>query len=161
MNKKLYLDQQHKVIGGVCAGLADYLNIDVTIIRILFLITFIFKGGGGLLYIILWIAVPKRPFGSISGINPGVDYMAQPGTADYTTNYPRKTSNGRTIGGMILILVGLLFLLNEFDMIPDFDFEYFWPTLLIIVGLVFIFTSRHKTPVNTSDNPFDENSPKL
>lgn len=161
MNKKLYLDQQHKVIGGVCAGLADYLNIDVTIIRILFLITFIFKGGGGLLYIILWIAVPKRPFGSISGINPGVDYMAQPGTGDYTTNYPRKTSNGRTIGGMILILVGLLFLLNEFDMIPDFDFEYFWPTLLIIVGLVFIFTSRHKAPVNSSSNPFDENSPKL
>lgn len=157
MEKKLYRDEQHKVIGGVCAGLAEYLGIDIYVIRLLFLFTFIFKGSGGLIYIILWIALPKRPYASTI---PGVDYVVQPGeTGGYTPNYSRKSSTGRTLGGMILVLVGLLLLLNEFNFIPDFNFEYFWPTVLIIVGLVFIFTSKRKAPV--SNNPFDENSPKF
>src|SRR5476649_1307276 len=65
MEKKLYRDEHHKVIGGVCAGLADYFGIDVSIVRLVFVLTLILKGGGGLLYIILWIVLPKRPFSYI------------------------------------------------------------------------------------------------
>jgi phage shock protein PspC (stress-responsive transcriptional regulator) len=56
-------DPRNKVIGGVCAGAANYLNIDPLIPRALFLISFFVFGSGLLLYVILWIALPPAsPF---------------------------------------------------------------------------------------------------
>ncbi len=60
MAKRLYRSEKDKIIGGVCAGIADYLNIDPVIIRILFLIALISEGFGLALYIILWIIVPSE-----------------------------------------------------------------------------------------------------
>lgn len=60
MDKKLYLSDTDKKIGGVCAGLADYFNVDVTIIRIIWLVALLCYGTGLLLYIVLWIAVPRQ-----------------------------------------------------------------------------------------------------
>lgn len=57
--KRLYRDMGDKFLGGVCSGIAAYLNIDPTIVRILFaIITFGGFGLGFLLYIILWIILP-------------------------------------------------------------------------------------------------------
>jgi phage shock protein C len=62
MAKKIYRLQSNKMIGGVCAGLADYLEIDATLIRLLFvavgLLTALFPMF--LFYIIAWIIVPIR-----------------------------------------------------------------------------------------------------
>ncbi len=62
MAKKIYRLQSNKMIGGVCAGLADYLEIDATLIRLLFvavgLVTALFPMF--LFYIIAWIIVPVR-----------------------------------------------------------------------------------------------------
>lgn len=58
--KRLYRDPEHRVLGGVCGGLAAYFDIDVAIMRIIFvLLTLITTGAGVLAYLILWIAVPK------------------------------------------------------------------------------------------------------
>lgn len=46
-------------IAGVCGGLAKYLNIDPTVIRIIFLALLLIFGGGFLLYLIIWIAAPE------------------------------------------------------------------------------------------------------
>ncbi len=56
--KKLFRSRTNRKIAGVCGGLGDYFNIDPTLVRILFLI--FFGGGGLLLYIICWIAVPEE-----------------------------------------------------------------------------------------------------
>lgn len=60
MAKKLYRSQQHKMMGGVCGGLGEYFDIDVTLIRLIFvavgLVTAIFPMV--LFYIIAWIIVP-------------------------------------------------------------------------------------------------------
>jgi phage shock protein PspC (stress-responsive transcriptional regulator) len=57
--KKLYLDVDNRKLGGVCSGLAAYFDIDVTLVRILFL-ALLFGGGFGFwLYIIIWIVAPK------------------------------------------------------------------------------------------------------
>lgn len=57
----LYRSNNDKILGGVCSGLASYLRIDPTIVRILFaLITFGGFGSGVLLYIILWIVLPSK-----------------------------------------------------------------------------------------------------
>lgn len=58
--KRLYRDPEHRVFGGVCGGLAAYFDMDLAIIRILFVVlTLITTGAGILAYLILWIAVPK------------------------------------------------------------------------------------------------------
>ena len=56
--KRLYRNENDKVIGGVCSGLANYFGIDVVLVRIIFLVLLIF-GFGFLAYIILWVAVPS------------------------------------------------------------------------------------------------------
>ena len=57
--KKLYRDPDEKVVAGVCSGLGHYLDVDLTLIRILFLVAFIIGSAGFWIYVILWIAVPK------------------------------------------------------------------------------------------------------
>ena len=58
-SKKLFRDPDDRVLGGVCAGLASYFNIDPIIVRLLF-VAFFFGGGSSLIiYVILWIVVPK------------------------------------------------------------------------------------------------------
>ena len=47
------------MIGGVCAGIADYLGLDPTIVRIVWVLMLFFAGFGILLYLILWIIMPK------------------------------------------------------------------------------------------------------
>lgn len=60
MKKKLYLSDTDKKIAGVCGGLAEYFDIDSTIIRIA-LVLFCALGGSGLLvYLIAWAIMPKR-----------------------------------------------------------------------------------------------------
>jgi phage shock protein PspC (stress-responsive transcriptional regulator) len=58
---RLYRDETDKILGGVCGGLANYLRIDVSLVRILFaIITFGGFGAGLLIYILLWIILPSR-----------------------------------------------------------------------------------------------------
>ena len=57
--KRLYRSRE-KMVAGVCSGLADYFNIDPTIMRVLFVVI-AFAGGASLLaYLILWIIVPEE-----------------------------------------------------------------------------------------------------
>jgi phage shock protein PspC (stress-responsive transcriptional regulator) len=65
-NKRLFRDENDKVLGGVCSGLANYFNIDVVIVRIVFVIL-LFSGIGFLTYIIMWIAVPSSATTQIGG----------------------------------------------------------------------------------------------
>lgn len=57
--KRLYRDSDNKVLGGVCAGLSNYFNMDPVVIRIIWVCLFFFFGSGLLLYLILWVIVPE------------------------------------------------------------------------------------------------------
>jgi phage shock protein C len=56
--RKLYRSQTQRMLGGVCGGLAEYFNIDATVMRVLFLILAVFGGSGIVLYLVMWIVVP-------------------------------------------------------------------------------------------------------
>jgi phage shock protein C len=59
--KRLYRSRNEEMIAGVCGGLAEYLNVDPTVIRLVFLLL-LFAGGGGLfLYVVLWVIMPLEP----------------------------------------------------------------------------------------------------
>ncbi len=57
--RKFYRDYDNRAIGGVCSGLAQYLNIDVVLVRILFVVLTLLGSAGIWVYIILWIVAPK------------------------------------------------------------------------------------------------------
>ena len=59
MAEKKLTRSNNKMIGGVCAGIADYLGLDPTIVRIVWVLMLFFAGFGILLYLILWIIMPK------------------------------------------------------------------------------------------------------
>ena len=61
--KKRLTRADDKMIGGVCAGLAEYLDIDPTIVRIVWVLMVLFAGFGILLYVILWLIMPKQQIG--------------------------------------------------------------------------------------------------
>jgi phage shock protein C len=83
--KKLYRSQSDVIIAGICGGLADYIGIDPTIIRLLFLLFFFVGLGGFWLYIILWVIMPQEPIGAHSSVevksknvNPEPQKLSEP-----------------------------------------------------------------------------------
>ena len=56
--RKLYRSRDQRMIAGVCGGLADYFNIDATLVRVLFLLLAVFGGTGLVIYIVMWVIVP-------------------------------------------------------------------------------------------------------
>lgn len=60
MAKKLYKSTKNKMLFGVCGGLAEYFNIDVTICRIIFVLLGLLSGSGIVLYIIAALIMPRR-----------------------------------------------------------------------------------------------------
>lgn len=69
MEKKLARSTTDRMIAGVAGGLAEYFDIDATLVRALFVIVTLLGGSGVLLYIILWVIMPESgpSFGGTSG----------------------------------------------------------------------------------------------
>jgi len=60
MEKRLYRSRTDRMIGGVCGGLGNYFSVDSSLIRLAFVLLFVFGGSGLLLYFILWIVLPEE-----------------------------------------------------------------------------------------------------
>lgn len=60
--KKLYRSRQNKMIGGVCAGLGEYFDLDPTLIRLVMIIAFFGAGAGLLAYLVVWVLIPIEPY---------------------------------------------------------------------------------------------------
>jgi len=179
MENRLLRNEHDKVIAGVSSGLATYMQVDVTIIRLLFVLsTFFLVGTGILVYIVMWIVVPvnRDPAARFSQFN---DYFKKQNAAtgftspppfDQTNPFstegspeaktttggdwqnpvdfkalPKNSDTGRTIGGLFLLVIGLYFLMNEFDLIPYwFRLSKLWPLVFIAIGLSFILKAKRK-----------------
>ena len=150
-NKRLYRSAKSKVFGGVAGGIAEYFDIDPIIIRLLFVIIAFAGGGGAIVYLILWIALPLEPITPFTmNMGSGEPFdAANPGeqsTSDFNTGtsnpfeVPVKPENRNgLIGGIVLISLGLIFLANRF--IPNINFHDLWPLALVVLGGVLIVTS--------------------
>ncbi|MEE4259384.1 MAG: PspC domain-containing protein [Bacteroidales bacterium] len=134
-SNKLYRSNTEKIIGGVSGGLADYLNIDVVIIRIIFVLLALFGGGGVLIYIILWIAIPAQSIynNTMKRMTDSETVLDEEATQ---VKQPNKQSNTALGAGIALIIVGLLFLADR--LMPFYNLIDFWPVILIAVGVIII-----------------------
>jgi phage shock protein C len=156
---RLYRSTTSRVFGGVAGGIAEYFNMDPVIIRIIFVLAAIFGGGGVIIYLVLWIAVPERPYtstmfntGGSSGSDPASDSANE--ASGYTAPNPEadiaaRKYTGSMIGGIILIGIGALILATR--VIPNLFFSDLWPFVLVVAGIILIVTSMNQT--NRKDQP--------
>ena len=68
MQKKLYRSTTDKKLAGVCAGVAKYLNMDPTVVRLIWALLSLFFGGGILIYIICALVIPEEPSNIIDAL---------------------------------------------------------------------------------------------
>ena len=59
--RKLYRSKTDRKLAGVCGGLAQYFNLDATLIRVIFVLLAVLGGSGLVLYLAMWIIVPQEP----------------------------------------------------------------------------------------------------
>lgn len=145
---KLYRSISNRVIAGVCGGLGEYFDIDPVIIRALFIIVSMMSGSGIVLYLILWLLIPEpnnlEIFTKIYFEELVKEMRQRASDFFYEVRGIRsaKLQNRRALFSMILILIGLMFLLLNFDIFDLFDFERLWPLFLIAIGFAMMFKRR-------------------
>jgi phage shock protein C len=59
--KRLYRSRDNRMISGVCAGLAEYLDVDPTIVRLLFVLGLVAGGGTFFAYLVMMLIIPEKP----------------------------------------------------------------------------------------------------
>ena len=135
-NRRLSRNPMNRVIGGVCSGLAEYFGLDTALVRIAFVIAFMFASFGFWIYIILWAILPVSGQQTIDNGQPSE-------SVSESESVSKSESKVKSIfAGSFVILVGLLFLVNNF--IPINWVWKLWPLILVAIGVVMIVTSRKK-----------------
>jgi phage shock protein C len=131
------------MISGVCGGLAEYFEIDVTLVRVITLMLAIFTGVGVVAYIIGIIVIPEEPgkgdnMGKKVNIEDEVSQKIEDAAQKVKEAIDKKPKgNGRYLGGLVLILLGLMFLGQLFW--PAIDGKMFVGALLVLVGIFVLF----------------------
>lgn len=129
--RRLYKSRRVRMIDGVCGGIAEYFSVDVTIIRLLFVLLGLMGGTGLLVYITAMIIMPTNP-----------DFMAAP-------EPQRQQGNGLRFWGIVLILIGATALFVNLGWLTGYSWWSFsgtvvLPVLMIGVGLFIVFSLRSR-----------------
>ena len=134
--KRLVRSQSDRLLGGVCSGIAQYFNIDLALLRVLWLVFSFFYGIGILLYLIFLIVLPYQ------------ENEKEPKS--------KQSVQWGLLAGVVLVMIGLVTLLQNYWPIPLFfvpdwfeflslQWEYVWPFLLILFGIYLILRGPGKS----------------
>lgn len=138
--KKLYRNKKNQVIGGVLSGLGDFFDLDPVILRIILVVAVIaIRSFGGILilgYIVAMIILPYKP----SDMPENSEGEAR----EISTE--TKSRNHQTVLAWALILIGCISLF--YVLVPSgflqFTNQFFWPVLLVLVGILILISSIQK-----------------
>lgn len=149
MPTRLERSTTNKVVAGVCGGIAEYLQVDATLVRVFFVVGTILTGGLGLLgYIVLVVLVPlpgqPAPFVKTSGVttstvdtavggDPAATVPVAPPPAD-----PEVAERNRAAFGVVLIALGAIFLLSNAGVFRIVRWDLAWPLVLVAIGVLLL-----------------------
>jgi phage shock protein C len=159
VTERLYRSRDDRMLAGVAGGVADYFDIDPSLIRIIWAVLAILTGGIALVvYIVMAIVVPEAPAGSMpwsppplgaapTGVAPDGSAAAPDGSTVPSTpaaigrrhRDPADRARGGLVIGVLLIVLGGLFLIRQF--VPAFDFGLWWPIGAIVLGVLLIIVA--------------------
>lgn len=126
MERKLRRSRKDNVISGVCGGFANYFNIDVMIVRIIWVIAALLGGPGFIAYLVCAIIIPKE-------------------TGEERYEYDEEEPEVRDHRNKMYLGLGLVALGGYFGfqaIFPNFDFKFLWP-LVLIGGGVWLINRNH------------------
>jgi phage shock protein C len=135
MAKKLYRSRTDRMIGGVCGGLAEYFNIDSTLVRLAAVALTLAGGSGILAYLIFWFVVPQRP------LNMAISNNAQAASdagEHAVESEGTEASTAALFIGVLLTVLGFLFLAGNFISFAWLSFSKLWPLMLIAIGILIV-----------------------
>lgn len=145
---RLTRSQDH-ILGGVAAGLAEYLDIDPTLVRVAWVLAVVFGLPLAILgYVILWIIMPSPEAGRAEGGPVATEGAAGKEGMRPSADEESRRDNGALLLGIVLIVVGALFLLPDGDFLPWFGWRLIhlaWPIALILVGLLLLARSSRNS----------------
>ena len=139
MPDRLYRSRGDRMVFGVAGGLARYLRIDPSIVRIVWVLLFFAAGTGILLYIVAAVLIPEEPAGYVPGSASTPSAAAGEAATDRSPTEHRDSTGGVILLGVILVLVGGWLLLERF--LPAIEGRVLWPAILVIVGLALVLGS--------------------
>jgi phage shock protein C len=161
MDRKLYRSRSERMVAGVCGGIAEYYEMDPTLIRLIaVLLTLVSLGTALIAYIVMAIVIPEAPTavsteggaampttpqppqagpGSVPPQASGVPtvqpyYAPVPPPAPET---PRPRGRGGVTFGLVLVFVGLAVLAAQF--VPGLDIWKLWPLIIVAIGIRTMF----------------------
>jgi len=135
--RRLYRSNVNRMIAGVCGGIAEYLNVDPTLVRLGFVLLTFASGMGILLYLVMAVVVPRAPIG-----------VSPPVAAAVSLDLSWLGAAILLLVGLGLVLFGAAWALDQIGLwfwaswgfwsIVRTLAKFFWSTLLIVVGLVIV-----------------------
>ncbi|MEK6208203.1 MAG: PspC domain-containing protein [Chloroflexota bacterium] len=154
MKSRLERSNTNRVISGVCGGIAEYLAVDPTLVRVAFVVMTFVGGIGILAYIVLLILMPQpgqpAPFTKAAPSTVSTDTTA-PMDADSTATplttsvtpvdpavHQAEAERRRTAMGYLLVALGVVFLMNNAGAFRLVEWNYVWPLVLIGIGVLFL-----------------------
>jgi phage shock protein C len=159
MSTRLERSTTNKVVAGVCGGIAEYLQVDPTLVRVFFVVGSILTGGLGLLgYIVLVVLMPlpgqPAPFVKATGATTttldGAAMSDQSAPTDQTSSGaamtrpvaplpdPQAAERRREVAGLFLIGLGALFLLGNAGLFRLVRWDLAWPLVFIAIGALLL-----------------------
>lgn len=157
MPKRLYRIRDGRIIFGVATGLAEYFDVDVFLIRLAFIALGLVSGSGVVLYILLGLIIPEKPGEQsvdnreksarefANQVHQGAQKLAEEiksTHAAHTSSAHKRGGEARNFLAIVFILAGGLMILNQFTPLHFWRNAFFWPSILIFIGLVILFNKR-------------------
>jgi phage shock protein C len=112
--QRLHRSATDRVVAGVCGGIAEYLSIDPSLVRIAFVVATLW-GVGLLIYVVLAIILPVE--------------------TSPVTNWSFSSERSHALAGTVLVVLGALLLAGNLGWTPWLSWNLFWPTVLVLVGI--------------------------
>ncbi len=141
MSKKpLYRAGENRIIGGVCAGTADYFGINIAIIRLIWVLSALAAGAGIWAYLVAWTIIPENPDAKRKDLKLTSKVKMMKEREKVTGGF--KIHGRNPLFGLILMILGAIFLANNF--FPELRLDKYWPIIPIGLGFILIFSSHQK-----------------
>lgn len=146
----LYRSMNNAYLAGVCGGLADYIRVDPSFVRIFFILLAFGNGIGILIYFVLWLVIPlegqPRGISIRQNVQNGGREIAEKTRLvqdDIRSVFQKPYTQLWTIFGSTLLFFGVVYLSKYFHIswLRWVKFEFLWPALLLMGGLLLLL--RH------------------
>jgi phage shock protein C len=161
MARRLTRNTRQAILGGVASGFGDYIDLDPVLIRLIFIILCLAGGSGLIIYLVCWLVMPRDDEVAVQDSQDPTGQTGAPGdrfaeevreagervaesvrgaSEKVVDNIKRSSAGdvgkGRLIGGLILMALGFLFLMNQLFSLDWLRFRYIWPVAIVVVGVM-------------------------